>query len=59
MPEPHALMMITALTILGRVERPAFWIPTTEGDEPAPSSEVALGFAYNEIRRDGCIQFLP
>lgn len=49
-------MMITALTILGRVEMPAFWIPTTKGDEPAPSSEV--GFAHNEIRRDGCIQFL-
>jgi hypothetical protein len=27
---------MTALAMLGRVEMPAFWMPTTKGEEPAP-----------------------
>jgi hypothetical protein len=28
--------MMTALMMLGRVEMPAFWMPTTKAEEPAP-----------------------
>lgn len=44
--------MITALTMLGRVEIPAFWMPTTNGEEPAPGLEYVLASAHaREIER--------
>lgn len=36
-PEDHADIKITALTIEGRTVMPAFAMPTTKGEEPAPA----------------------
>src|SRR3954451_18687175 len=48
LPDDHALMIMTTLTMLGRVEMPAFWIPTTKGEEPAPFVEFSRQIIVSE-----------
>lgn len=44
LPDDQALMMIPALMILSRTGIPAFLMPATKGDEPAPAPpDVMLG----------------
>ena len=50
LPELHALMMMTALMMLGSAVIPALAMPTTKGEEPAPlPPEVRRGSFEGQI----------